>query len=85
MAWFQERPHITLIKWPDWNPIENVWSWMKMQLASCNCTNIEELKGEIVRLWITRMSDLDYLSNLVYSMPRRLQEVIDPGGASTHY
>ena len=58
---------------------------MKMQLASCNCTNIEELKGEIVRLWITRMSDLDYLSNLVYSMPRRLQEVIDPGGASTHY
>ena len=57
---------------------------MKMQLASCNCTNIEELKGEIVRLWITRMSDLDYLSNLVYST-RRLQEVIDPGGASTHF
>ena len=56
-----------------------------MQLASCNCTNIEELKGEIVRLWTTRMSDSDYLRNLVDSVPHRLQEVIDRGGASTHY
>ena len=80
---------ITLIKWlgnsPESNPIENVKSWMKMQLASCNCTNIEELKGEIVRLWTTRMSDSDYLRNLVDSVPHRLQEVIDGGGASTHY
>ena len=58
---------------------------MKMQLASCNCTNIEELKGEMVRLWTTRMSDSDYLRNLVDFMPRRLQEVIDSGGASTRY
>ena len=58
---------------------------MKMQLASCNCTNIEELKGEMVRLWTTRMSDSDYLRNLVDLMPRRLQEVIDSGGASTRY
>ena len=56
-----------------------------MQLASCNCTNISELKGELFRLWTTRMSDSDYLRNLVNSMPRRLQEVIDRGGASTHY
>ena len=65
--------------------LRNVWLWMKMQLASCNCTNIEELKGEIVRLWTTRMSDSDYLRNLVDSVPHRLQEVIDGGGASTHY
>ena len=58
---------------------------MKMQLASCNCTNIDELKGEMVRLWTTRMSDSDYLGNLVDSMLRRLQEVIDSRGASTHY
>ena len=58
---------------------------MKMQLASCNCTNIEELKGEMVRLWTTRMSDSDYLRNLVDLMPCRLQEVIDSGGASTRY
>ena len=58
---------------------------MKMQLASCNCTNIDKLKGEMVRLWTTRMSDSDYLRNLVDSMLRRLQEVIDHRGASTHY
>ena len=56
-----------------------------MQLASYNCTNIEELKGEIVRLWTTRKSDSDYLRNMVDSMPHRLQEVIDRGGPSIHY
>ena len=35
--------------------------------------------------WTTRMSDLDYLRNLVDSMLRRLQEVIDHVGVSTHY
>ena len=36
--WFQERPHIILIKWPgnspDLNPIENVCIWMKSSWGS---------------------------------------------------
>jgi hypothetical protein len=39
-AWFNARPHITLIKCPgnspDLNPIENTWNWMKYQLKNTN-------------------------------------------------
>ena len=80
--WFEERPHITLIKWPgnspDLNPIENVWKGMKDQLKQfTTVTNIEDWKREITQLWVTKMSDSQYLRNLVESMPSRLQEVID--------
>ena len=38
-----------------------------------------------MKLWATRMSDNRYLQNLVESMPRRLQEVIEREGATTKY
>ncbi len=88
-AWFTERPHIQLIKWPgnspDLNPIENVWAWMKLQLRNCNAKNLGELKQEITKLWVTKMEDLVCLKSLVESMPHRLQEVIERGGSSCHY
>ena len=42
-------------------------------------------KQEIIKLWVTRMEDCQYLRDLVTSLPRRLQEVIDRGGDITHY
>ena len=77
---FQERPHITLIKWPgkspDLNPIENCWIWMKKQLKENN-TSIPELEESIKRLWKEKMSDCTYLESLVRSMPRRMVNVIE--------
>jgi hypothetical protein len=58
---------------------------MKGQLKSTSPTNLEQLKAEILKLWVIRMEDSTYLKNLVESMPRRLQEVIEQGGNITHY
>ena len=87
--WFRERPNITLIDWPgnspDLNPIENCWAWMKAQLENCKATSIPLLKVEILRLWTLKMDDSQYLRNLVESMPRRLQAVLESGGNATKY
>jgi hypothetical protein len=58
---------------------------MKVQLKSTSPTNLEQLKEEILKLWVIRMEDSTYLKNLVESMPRRLQEVKERGGNITHY
>ena len=88
-AWFQERPHISLIDWPgnspDLNPIENVWAWMKSQLRDSKATSLPQLQREITELWVLRMDNIQYLKNLVESMPRRLQAVIDGNGNLTKY
>ncbi len=88
-AWFNARPHITLIKWPgkspDLNPIEKTWNWMKYQLKNTNCKIMEEWKGEIRRLCTLRMDDSNYLKALVESMPTRLVKVIEHEDGTTKY
>jgi hypothetical protein len=44
-----------------------------------------ELKQEIKELWTLHMDDIQYLKNLVESMPRRLEAVILNEGNSTKY
>jgi hypothetical protein len=47
--------------------------------------NMDEWKREMTELWTLRMSDGDYLRKLVVSMPKRLAEVIEKDGWTTHY
>jgi hypothetical protein len=38
---------------------------MKVQLEDTSPTNLEQLKEEILKLWVIRMEDFAYLKNLV--------------------
>jgi hypothetical protein len=59
---------------------------MKLQSRGTSCTNIRVWKNKIVKLlWVTRVSDSDYLKKLVESMPRRVAEVIEKDSAITRY
>ena len=58
---------------------------MKPQLKTTIPTNMEQLKEEILKLWVFRMKDSPYLKKLVESIPQRLQEVIEQDGNVTHY
>ncbi len=46
--------------------------------------NMEGWKREITELWTLRMRDSDYL-RMVASMPKKLSEVIEKDGWTTHY
>jgi hypothetical protein len=38
-------------------PIENSWSWMKVQLRESKATNLQELQQDVTRLWVLKMDD----------------------------
>jgi hypothetical protein len=42
-------------------------------------------KNKIVKLWVTRVNNSDYLKKLVMSMPRRVAEVIEKDSAIIGY
>ena len=85
----RNTPHISLIDWPgnspDLNPIENVWNWMKRKLQDSKATSLPQLQQEIKELWTLQMDNIQYLKNLMESMPMRLEAVIQNEGNSTKY
>lgn len=68
---------------PDLNIIENVWSLLKRKrTVSLNKTR-EETISEVTSLW--KEISPEILQNLVDSVPRRLQKVIEAKGGYTFY
>ena len=85
--WFIEN-EIKTLEWPpqspDLNPIENLWSFMKLKLRDTHCKNLAELEDAIKKL---RCQDIkmDTFISHVQSMPRRLEQVIERKGGHTSY
>lgn len=68
---------------PDLNVIEHVWAYLKQKRSkSLTQTRLEAVEN-IRSLW--NDIPMEFLINLVESMPRRLQAVIDAKGGNTKY
>lgn len=83
-----EQQQIEVLEWPgnspDLNPIENLWEIVRQKLADRVFNSMEDFKQAIKDVWCREISQ-DYCKNLVSSMPRRLQAVIENKGFPTKY
>lgn len=83
--------NVEIIPWvpnsPDMNPIENVWGTITNKLYKRNFhpQNPEQLWQAVQNTWDELADDLNYPRQLIYSVPRRLNEVIARNGSMTHY
>jgi hypothetical protein len=78
---------INVMDWPaqspDLNPIENLWSILDHKLKDRSPKNEQELFITLHNEW--QSLDISLLMNLVDSMPKRCQAVIDAKGFATKY
>ena len=86
---FKARMKVKVLTWPpqspDLSPIENVWKQIKDRIARrrhCIRT-IEEMEAALRYEWANIGEEL--LLTLVESMPKRLAEMKNNKGGSTHY
>lgn len=76
-----------LLEWPpqspDLNPIENLWSILDQNVDKGDVTNRDKLFEALEKAWMN--INPQHIRNLVESMPRRLQSVIEAKGGHTKY
>lgn len=78
---------ITLFEWPPWspdlNPIENLWNELKARVYARFPQTMEEMEQLIREEW--EATDLNFVSHICRSMPRRLQLLLDNNGHKISY
>ena len=87
--WYAEQPFINRLnlppRSPELNVIENVWAEMVRNWRPSMARTHQELMVRVEEAWEEIRNDKTYLQILTGSMPRRLQKLIDVGGANIHY
>ena len=70
---------------PDMNPIEHVWYLIKIGInkRAVKPRNEEELKRALLEEW--EKIDIKIINNLIDSMPRRVEQLVEVRGGSTKY
>jgi DDE superfamily endonuclease len=78
---------INVLDWPsqspDLNPIEHLWDHVKREVRKRSPKNIRELREKIMEIWNEITPDL--CKRLVYSMPKRIEEVVRAKGGPTSF
>ena len=85
-----QKRGVEIIFWPvfssDLNPIETVWNWMKDYIEVCypeeDCT-YDQLRQAVKEAWDSITAE--QLRELIDSMPKRCQAVIDADGGHTKW
>lgn len=84
--WFSQE-NIPVLSWPaqspDLNPIENLWNDVKCAIAKQKYKNLDDLWTGIQNSWYSIPKER--CQNLIQSMPRRCQAVLENKGYSTKY
>ena len=85
-SYFRSR-RIKPIEWPpqspDLNPIENLWAILDYNVVKDNVTNKDNYFAALQKAW--EEINPQHLQNLVESMPKRLQLVIEARGGHINY
>lgn len=85
-AWIKDNK-VNTLAWPsqspDLNPIENLWSELKKQIAKQKCNNKRQLWDCVQESW--RKIPIETCQALIRSMPNRIQKVIKNKGGYTGY
>jgi len=68
---------------PDLNPIENLWADMVKRLDSKQANTKEQLEAQVAQVWAD--TSIDFCNKLARSMPHRIAQVIERGGAYSDY
>src|SRR5690606_41827936 len=80
---------IDVLPWPaqsaDLNPIEHVWSYLKVQIGARERrpSSIHELWKVVLEEW--EKVPLDFIRKLIGPMPRRVAAVLKAKGGQTKY
>ena len=84
---YMEARGIKTIDWPamspDLNPIENIWSRMKIAVEKEQPKSFERLKETVLKVWDSL--ELEDLAPYVQSMPNRLDKCIAAQGFTIDY
>lgn len=68
---------------PDLSPIENIWGWLKHQVAKDGPKTVAAMKRAIKKHWAR--IDVEFLRPYFESMPRRMDMIIEKEGEKIKY
>lgn len=86
---FLRSNKIEVLSWPgnspDMNPIENIWSVLKAEIAKQTITNKQQLLENVISVWARDDKISSKCETLVHSMPSRVEALIKAKGSFTKY
>ena len=84
-----QQNRIQVLDWSgnfrDLNPTENLWSVSKSRLRKMDCTTKTKLIESMIEVWYRDEQIKRDCQNLIDSMPRRVQQVIQNKSGHTSY